>query len=269
MRRILNVSVLSALAAFLTACGDGSGPGSTVSIHLGTVPTIAPTSFAAQRAGAADVSTTAIGLERSNGRLTIDEMWVIVEEFELEPVEEGECDDDVVEVECPDFEQRYFFIEVPTDGSDVQVAVTQASGRFDELEVEIDDAEIDDDDPEDLADAELIRAMFENDILPTFPNWPEKASLVVIGTFEPRNPDGSLGAAEAFTTYFEAEVEVEIDLVPPFDTDTNTEISVRLNPEAWFVNPDGTVWDLAALQGQLVEFEIEMEDGFEIKIDDD
>ena len=172
-------------------------------------------------------------------------------------------------VDCPDFEQRYFFIQVPVDGSDVQVAVTQAEGRFDEFEIEVDDAEVDADDPEDLADAQRIQDMFDNDILPEFPNWPEKASMVVIGTFEPRNPDGSFGTAQSFQTYFEAEVEIEMPLNPPFDSETDSEITVRLDPSLWFENADGTVWDLAALQNQLVEFEVEMDDGFSIEIDDD
>ena len=93
--------------------------------------------------------------------------------------------------------------------------------------------------------------------------------MVVIGTFEPKNLDGTFGPAVDFETYFEAEVEVEMPLNPPFDSAVDTQVTVRLNLGAWFSRPDGTVWDLSAIQGQLVEFEVEMDDGFEIEIDDD
>jgi hypothetical protein len=260
-------TLVAALAA-LAACSDG-GPGSTVAIRFATAPTgAAPAPFATPGADMSAAAAQDIALEGSNGRLTITDIRVIVEELELEPVETGDCDDDVVEVECPDFEQRWFFVQVPVDGTDLQVAVTQADGRFDEVEFEVGDAEVDDDDADDLLDAQLIEDLFNNDILPEFPNWPEKASMVIVGTFEPKNPDGSFGAAQSFETYFEAEIEVEFDLIPPFDTATDTDITIVLHPDMWFGLPDGTVMDLAALQGQLLEFELEFEDGLEIEIDD-
>lgn len=270
MKRVLSLSALVAGAALWAGCGDG-GPGSTVAIRFGTTPMASAAAVGPMAAPGASLSSAAaqeISLEGTNGRLTITDIWVIVEEIELEPVETGDCDDDVVEVACPDFEQRYLFIQVPVDDSDVRVAVTQADGRFDEFEFEVDDAEVDDDDAEDLADAQLIEAMFRNEILPWFPNWPAKASMVVVGTFEPKNADGSFGAAVRFETYFEADIEVELILNPPFDTATDSEILVTLNPATWFLRGDGTVWDLSALQGQLVEFELEMDDGWEIEIDD-
>jgi len=268
LKRALSLTALLAGMALWAGCSDG-GPGSTVAIRFGTTPLASATGpLAAPGASLSGAAAQEITLEGSNGRLTIKDIWVIVDELELEPVETGDCDDDVVEVECPDFELRYLFVQVPVDGSDVRVAVTQAEGRFDELEFEVDDAEVDDDDAEDLADAQLIESMFENQILPRFPNWPAKASLVVVGTFEPKNADGTFGAPVDFETYFEAEIEVELDLNPPFDTATDSEIVVRLDPARWFERGDGTVWDLSALQGQLVEFELEMEDGWEIEIDD-
>ncbi len=67
-------------------------------------------------------------------------------------------------------------------------------------------------------------------------------------------------------TPLEGEVEVEVDLNPPFDSVTDREITVRLEPAAWFTRLDGTVWDLSAMQDQLVEFEFELEHGFEAQI---
>ncbi len=267
-KRALSLTALAAGAILWAGCGDG-GPGSTVAVRFGTTAAASAVgSIAAPGVSLSPAAVQEIALEGTNGRLTITDIWVIVEEIELEPVETGDCDDDVVEVECPDFEQRYLFIQVPTDGSDVRVAITQADGRFDEFEFEVDDAEVDDDDAEDLADAQLIWDMFDKQIQPRFPNWPAKASMVVVGTFEPKNADGTFGAPIDFETYFEADIEVELELNPAFDTATDSEILVTLNPAAWFVRGDGTVWDLSALQGQLVEFDLEMDDGWEIEIDD-
>jgi hypothetical protein len=270
MKRSISFVALVAGAVFAAACSDSGAPGSNVAVRIGTTTGLAASSaFTASGASMSGAAVQDVPLEGSNGRLTITDMWVIVEELELEPVEVGDCDDDVVEVECPDFELRYLFVQVPVDGSDVQIAVTDAEGQFDELEIEVEDAEVDDDDADDLVDAQLIEDMFTNEILPRFPSWPEEAIMVVVGTFEPKNQDGTYGDPVDFTTYFEAEVEIELDLNPPFDSATDSEITVNLNLESWFKLPDGTVMDLAALQGQLVELEVDGEDGFEVEIDDD
>ena len=50
-------------------------------------------------------------------------------------------------------------------------------------------------------------------------------------------------------------------------------VTVTVDPLAWFIRPDGTVLDLSQFDfdatGQVVEFEVEMEDGFtEIEFDE-
>ncbi len=85
------------------------------------------------------------------------------------------------------------------------------------------------------------------------------------------------GGLEEFTTYFEAEIEVEMDLDPVLTIVSGevqaggATITILLMPDVWFRRADGTVWNLADLQDELVEFELEIEDGFklEIEIDDD
>ena len=74
---------------------------------------------------------------------------------------------------------------------------------------------------------------------------------------------------------FEAEIEIEMEFDPPLvilEEDPEKVVIVTVDPVAWFTLPDGTVLDLSpfdfAATGQLVEFEVEMEDGFtEIEFD--
>ena len=90
--------------------------------------------------------------------------------------------------------------------------------------------------------------------------------MVVIGTFTPTDGD-----PVDFATYFEAEIEVELEFATPLTVpdDSNEGIVVALHPELWFARSDGTVRDLSQLQDELVEFELELEDGFELEFDED
>lgn len=96
--------------------------------------------------------------------------------------------------------------------------------------------------------------------------------MLAIGTFTPTG-----GAPVPFRVYFEAEVEIEMDLVPPVtvtDDGSGATFTVHIDPALWFKRADGTVMNLAALDydatGSVVEFEFEMENGFtEIEFDDD
>lgn len=80
-----------------------------------------------------------------------------------------------------------------------------------------------------------------------------------------------VGVKVPSTTYFEAEIEVELEFPTPLvvPDDLADGIQVELHPEVWFTNPDGTVRDLSQLQDEVVEFELELEDGFELEFDDD
>jgi len=251
-------------AALMTACGS-TGPGTSVAVKFGTAGSAANLSSTAMFSVAAglagDIPSHIAG---SNGELNLTEIWVIVEEFELESVETDNCDDDMATDDCEDFEQEYFFIDVPLNGTTITVVNADIpDGTYDQLEFEVEDAEVDDD-PEELAEADLIAALLVT-VRNQFPNWPDKASMVVKGTWTPTG-----GTAVDFETYFEAEIEVELDLVPVLtiaDGVADREITILLRPDMWFLRGDGTVWNLKDLEGQLVDFELEIEDGFEIDID--
>ncbi len=264
MRRTL-LTLIS--AAFMAACSDaGTGPGTSVAIKFGTAGSAASPSSAAMFSVAGGLAVDVPGhIEGSNGELTLTGIWVIVEEFELEPVETADCDDEISSDDCADFEQEYFFINVPLDGTTITVVTAEIpDGSYDELEFEVDDVEVDADDPEEQAEADLIAALFTT-VRGQFANWPDKASMLVTGDWNPKN-----GPAVSFETYFDADIEVEIDLLPVLTVAegvASRELIVLLNPAAWFLRADGTVWDLKGLEAELVDFDLEIEDGFDLEID--
>ena len=265
----MNRIALFLAAALLAACGDGTAPGSSVAIKFGTATPGAgpagPLPAAPMGAGAVQ----GLMITGTNGTLEITDIRVIVEEFELEPVEVGDCDVEPEPAECADFEARYFFIDVPLTGSPVTVVQENIPpGMYDELEFEVDDIEVDSDDPDEVADASLIEALF-NEVRAVFPDWPEKASMVVVGSFTPTG-----GSVVNFRAYFEAEIEVEFDLIPPLEVTEeglSRELVVQLSPAVWFLQGDGTVMDLSQFDfpttSQLIDFELEIEDGFDLEIE--
>ncbi len=249
----------------MAACG-GTGPGTSVAIKFGTAGSTASPPSAAMFSVAGGQATHPGHLVGTNGdELNITAIWVIVEEFELEPVETADCDDSEGTDDCSDFEQEYFFIDVPLDGTTITVVSAPiADGTYDELEFEIDDVEVDADDPEEVAEADLIAALLAT-ARNQFPNWPDKASMVVTGTWTPTG-----AAAVSFETYFDADIEVEMDLMPVLTVaggEASRDLTILLQPSRWFLRSDGTVWNLKDLEGQLVDFDLEIEDGFELKID--
>ncbi len=258
-------SVLTLIcAAFMAACGGG--PGTSVSIKFGTpaTPGPSPANFSVAGGSLDHAYGHYVG---SNGTLDITAIWVIVEEFELEAVETADCDDDVGTDDCADFEREYFFIPVPLDGTTITVVSTPiANGTYDELEVEIDDVHVHLDDPEEVAEADLIEALWKT-VEAEFMDWPREASMVVTGFWT------AAGTADPvpFETYFDADIEVEMDIMNPVlevtDSGTNRELIILLDPGVWFVRADGSVWDLKSLEGRLIDFDLEIDDGFELKID--
>ena len=190
---------------------------------------------------------------------------MIVAEFELERENDDDCFESLESDACEKFEAPPQFMALPLDGGP-QPSVSQdvPPGVYDELEFEVEDLEIDDDD--DNHHSEEIQALFAT-IQAQFPDWPEQASMLVTGSFTPTG-----GSAVPFSVFFEAEIEIEIEFEPPLDLtagETAT-VTVVVDPALWFTRPDGTVMDLSQFQGQLVEFEAELEDGFtELEFDDE
>jgi hypothetical protein len=185
--------------------------------------------------------------------LRIDDIRFIVSEVELE----GEADSAEFETEKP------AFVNFPLNSSDV-VSVVNGQippGSYNEFEFEVEDADLDDDSENDL----------QNEIPSQYSDWPAEASMVVDGSFTPKGGD-----ARDFTTYLDAEIEVEIEMDGrTFEVggdDPSRQLTVNLSPSRWFV-ADGTPVDLSADEYQnpgdeLPEFEIEFEEESEVEFDD-
>lgn len=254
------LSVLLAAAA-LAACDDGTGiRGDTGEVTV---------QFAASPAatGAASLGTTAVAeagtvviAGAGNDTLRITDLRVIVAELELEG-SEGACEVAGDDDECPDFEAGATFVDLPLDGTPFEIATADIPfGSYSELEFEVEDIELDDDEE----DEQQLQALREQ-VRAAFPQWPEEASMVAVGEFK----DGETGQVRPFTVFFEAEIEVEMDLNPPLvisETGASRTLTVLLDPAMWFTNSDATVrdlseWDFEAT-GTVVEFELELEDGF-------
>ncbi|MGM0588686.1 MAG: hypothetical protein ACQETE_09750 [Bacteroidota bacterium] len=205
-------------------------------------------------------------IEGTNGKLQIDDIRFIVSEFKLEPADADE-ETDSLDTEAEDFEAGPFWVDLPLGSDSLTLGNSPIkAGVYEELEFEVEDLDLDDEEDEDpqlqpLADS--IRS--------EFPDWPDDASLLVIGTFTPTN-----GSPQPFKVYAEAEIEIEREFSPPLEViegnNLRSVLSINFHPASWFENSDGSVielddfdWDQTE---ELLEFEAKFEDGVE-EIDSD
>jgi len=247
MMRTAPILAVLALSAFLAACGGvaGLGDGARVAVAFGVA---APAVDAASSVGAAalTVQGDTLRIDGSNGVLELRTIAFIVAEIELD------CDDDRVGP-CADFETDPVFIDLPLGSGTVEATSSRIRpGTYDELEFEIDDLD-------DVSRS--VRTALLAEIRSRFPAFPSDASMVVEGTFTPND-----GATRAFQVFFDADVEVELDLRPPLVVDADgvadRTIVVDVQPARWFLRGDGRVRDLSAFDGDLIDLDVEIEDGF-------
>lgn len=256
MRALRHVSILSVLVSglalvFVTGC-DSNGPGTstgTVEVGFATVPPGNSQNTTASQPKTRPAAADSLVLTGSNGTLTISDIRLIVDEIELE----GDADSAEFETERPSF------LDLPLREGEVSpVAADQVPpGTYQDFEFGIEDVELED--PDEEGEVQALR----DEIREEFPNWPNAASMVVVGTFTPTND-----TSRAFEAYFEAEIEVERELSPALEVTSDgfsRDLIVRLDPAQWFEQSDGTVQDLSQSDfeenGELVEFEAEFEDG--------
>ena len=264
------LAALVALAS-LGACDDGlgvDGPGD-VTVAFRTAEASATSAASAPPASSPLRQVT---FEGTNGTLVLDEVYMILDEVELDTVDD-DCDDGLHDdgsdddgPSCADFEAGPRLVVLPLDGAPVRAfEASIAGGRYDELEFEIEHL---DDDEDDRARNEALRA----EILALIPDWPDDASIYVAGTFQAEGGD-----PVAFRTFVDAEIEIELDLSPPLNVGEDgvgdRDLVVDVRPDLWFGDGQGGVMDLTAWDydafGRLLELEIEIEDGFiEVEFDD-
>lgn len=263
--RLFAVALAAALP--LAACGDavtGAGDGaSPLSIRFGTAS--GASAYLAPGTFSHNAEHDSLVIEGSNGTLTVTDVRLIVAEFELDRADDDDCDAVEDDDACEKFEAAPAFLDLPlSGGSALAVEQSVPADRYDELEFEVEDLDDDEEDPE----LRRLISELEAEITQEFPDWPRKASVLATGRFAPANGD----APRDFRVFFEAEIEIEREFSPPLDlTDgpTSPAVTVRVDPAVWFEKPDGTVMDLSTVDGELIEFEVEIEDGFrEIEFDD-
>lgn len=246
------------MSLLLAACGDATGLGgrSAVAVRFGS--SAAQTGVSAALSSVQAQAADELVLRGTNGTLRITNVSFIVAELELE------CERTIsVVTACAKFEAPPSFVKLPLGTGAVTVANTDVpAGAYTELEFEIENLEADSDDS---ASERAQIATLLTTIRALHPDFPAKASMVVEGSFTPT------GATQAtpFRTYFNAEIEVEMDLRPAFEVSSSAAsrtLSVDVQPQLWFARGDGTVVDLSRLDYSrtrlLVEFEFEMDRGF-------
>lgn len=247
--------LLAVTVATLTGCDD-----STTSPE-GTAPLTLRFATAANPLGAGADATADAVVTGEDGVLVIDDIKLIVSEFELEGDEDA-CDLGGDDDDCEEFESDPFLLDLPLTGAPITVATTNVrAGTYHELEFEVED--LDDDDGEGDGDPVLLAGILE-EIRTSYPDFPRDASMVVHGSFTPTS-----GVAREFTVYFDAEIEIEMDLVPALEVPGDEFVTIVVDPLAWF-STDGEPIDLSAFDGEVLEFEAEIEDGFDhVEHDDD
>jgi len=254
-----------AFATFaLTGCDSAGTTGSNTdegNVEVGFQTTYAGSSSSSASKTGLKSGSDSLVISGSNGRLVIRDVRLIVSGLELE----GEAD-------SAEFEADPSFLDLPLDTSEVApVAASRLpAATYTELEFEVEDVDLGEAEDED-EDEEGLR-MLRDTIRQDFPNWPKDASMVAVGTFTP-----SGDTTRSFTTYFEAEIEIEREFSQPLQVTSDglsRSLTVKLDPTQWFKNTDGTAWNLAERDyestGELVEFEAEFEDGVtEIESEED
>ena len=242
----------------MTGCDStgSSTDGGTVEVGFATVPSSSSQTARAPQTAAQSVETDSLVLSGSNGTLKISDLRLIVDKVKLEQdTDSTGADGQEIEIEREVEVERPSFVNLPLSDGEVSpiAAGTVPPGTYTELEFEVDD----------LDDDEGASQGLLSDIREDFPNWPEDASMIVVGTFTPTG-----GTSQDFAAYFEAEIEVERGLNPPLEVNSDgfsRELIVRLNPAQWFENADGTVRDLSQSDfedtGKVIEFEAEFEEG--------
>lgn len=190
----------------------------------------------------------------TNGELTITDLRVVVAEFEVKgdddvnPCAAAGRDDD-----CEDFDAGPLFLDIPLNAEVTVSTGALPAGTYREVEFEVEDLDDDEDEP---AKAARIQALLEQ-IRAQLPDWPRKASLLVVGSFRPTS-GGTLGAPVPFRVFVEAELETEVQLVPPLVVGAGgaQEVSITFDPTQVFRTGTQVV-DLSQFNGRLLEWRID------------
>jgi len=238
-----------------SGCADVSGPEDGGRVRIGFAAAAVSGS-----GGAAGGGGSGLAIDGTNGLLTLEDVRLIVAEFELKLDDDDRCPSGEGHEACEEFDAGPSFVDLPLDsGTTSTVSQTVPAGVYRELEFEVEDL---DDDEDDASEAQAIRDLMAR-VRTEIADWPREASMLVSGTFTPRG-----GVPVPFRVFFEAEIEVELEFSPPLTVEAgvNQDVTIEIDPRTWFRRADGSVVDLSKSDfgrtGRLAEFEIEIERGF-------
>ncbi len=199
-------------------------------------------------------------IEAGHGTLSITAIRLIVSEMELKVDDDASGD---TSGEGPEFTTASSFLNISLDTTQVAVAAEPdvPEDTYDEFEFEVEDVDPNDEDLT-VEEQQHLETLLDS-IRVDYPNWPTDASMVATGMYTPTDGDPI-----EFTTYFEAEIDIEVPLAPPLEVTADwlsRAITVRPDPAQWITRADGTVWDLAEFNynttEQLFELDAEFGDG--------
>ena len=243
---------------FLGAC-DSTGPNGTAPVELRFATVTSASATADQGAGFFGLRAASLAIPAEGGVYEIEDVRFVVSEFELEGTETciEEEDDGEVEFEECEFEGGPHLVDLSLDGGAISLGTGFiAEGTYTSLEFEVEDLDSDDFDDDDDKSTDLAAILAE--LRAVYPDFPAGASMVASGRFVP-----TTGDPQPFTVYFDAEIEIEMILDPALAVPTDDLLTIKVDPALWF-----TGLDFLAANGDLVDFELEMEDGF-VDVDTD
>jgi hypothetical protein len=262
MRLLKIISSAAILIGLLSGCDD-NGTSSQLNSGNGDVKIQFKTSTTTPAKTATNYNTTlatdSLIIRGNNGTLRIDDIRFIVNKFKLEPSDVDE-EADSLDSEAEDFEVGPFWVDLPLNADSLTLGDSPiTAGVYKKLEFKVEDLDLDD---EDDADPEL--QSLADSIRSVFPEWPDDASLLVIGTYTPSD-----GSAESFKVYADAEIEIEREFETPLEVMEGSNIqgvlSINFNPAQWFEKSDGSVFELSNYDWdqtqEVIEFEAEFENG--------
>ena len=224
-KQLLALGIPAAFALGSVACSDSTT--GAVSLTLSTVrpmsPVLAPALAASgsasplRVAAAGDSTIIAVG----NDTIILRSVEVVLREIELERVEAADCDSIMDNDDCEKFEAGPVLAALPlgAGATETVITVNAPPGMYDELEFEIHKTSLSD-------DAAFIAAH------PAF----SEISIRVMGTYS------QAGTRSDFVFTSELNVEQEIVLSPPLTVSegTATNVTLRLDVAAWFLNEAGS-----------------------------
>ncbi len=241
-KQAVGVLVLTLAGTFMLFGCDGLGSSTAegpIEIGFQTVTSSSASSAnatskrAASRAGSKATSDS-LQVVGQNGTLQLTDIRLIVSETELE----GRGEE-------TEFETGASVLDLSLDTSQVSLSSAQRAptGSYTTLEFEVENLEVEDDDPGEEEDEGQNFDAILTEARDAYANWPRQASMVATGTFVPNG-----GSPQSFTTFFDAEIEVERTLNPPLQVTqdgTPRSLTIQLNPSRWFQDSGNKVRDLS------------------------